>query len=568
MLDTKQMLATHYPKVANNKVFSRPVSAVLKRLLCEQEINEFVKHYPHLSGFDFVEQVLDYFSFTYSMSNMERERIPEAGKVVIIANHPIGSLDGLALIKCMREVRSDVKVVANSMLMSIEPMHDLLIPVDNMQGNTPKQNLHMINAHLRNNGALLIFPSGEVSRLRPQGVRDGKWHHGFLKVAKTNQCPILPIYIDARNSALFYGVSMVFKPAATAMLVKEMFHQKHKNIHIKVGEIIPHSSFANMQLPRKEQIKLFKKHVYRVGKNKAPVLRTQTGVAQPEERRALLKALQKECEVIGETPDRKIIYLYRYTQSSPVMRELGRLREITFRAVGEGTNQRRDIDKYDKHYIHLILWDEKDLEIAGAYRFGDARSALLDNDSLYSSTLFDYQDAMKPILAQGLELGRSFIQQKYWGKRSLDYLWMGIGAFLKKHPEYRYLFGGVSISGHFPKAAIDLISSFFLHYFPDNNKLAQAKLPYPQAPEVKKIFASVPYAEGLALLKAQLANLNVSLPTLYKQYADVCEADGVSFSAFNIDPDFQDCVDGLVIVDTSKFKAKKRARYLKEMKNV
>lgn len=565
MLDTKQVLATHYPAVANHRVFSKPASAVLKHLLCEQEINAFVEQYPHLSGFDFVEQVLDYFSFTYSMSAVERERIPEAGKIIIIANHPIGSLDGLALIKCVREIRSDIKVVANSMLMSIEALHELLLPVNNMRGNTPKQNLQNINKHLRDDGALLIFPAGEVSRLRPQGVRDTEWHHGFLRMAKANQCPILPVYIDAKNSALFYGVSMLFKPAATALLVKEMFHQKDKTIHFKVGETIPHSGFANMQLPIKEQVKLFKKHLYRLAKNKAPVLQTQTAIAQPEERRILLKALQQECEVIGKTPDSKIIYLYRYALSSPIMRELGRLREMTFRAVGEGTNQRRDIDKYDKHYIHLILWDEKDLEIAGAYRFGDARQASDNNQALYSATLFDYQSAMQPFFDRGLELGRSFVQQKYWGKRSLDYLWMGIGAFLNIHPEYRYLFGPVTISGHFPPAAIDLISGFFLHYFPDKHKVAKAKLPYSQSTDVVAMFASIPYEQGLVLLKAQLANLNVSLPTLYKQYAEVCEADGVSFSAFNVDPDFQDCIDGLVIVDISKLKAKKRARYMSNL---
>lgn len=562
MLDTQQVLATHFPAVANHKVFAKPVSAILKRLLCEQEINDFTEQYPHLSGFDFVEQVLDFFSFTYSISDTQRERIPEAGKVVIIANHPIGSLDGLALIKCVREIRSDIKVVANDMLMAIEPMHELLLPVNNMQGNTPKQNLKNISEHLRQNGAVLIFPAGEVSRLRPQGIRDGQWHHGFLKIAKTNHCPILPVYIDAKNSNLFYGVSMLFKPAATAMLVKEMFHQKDKNIQFKVGDIIPPSSFVGLQLPVKEQVKLFKKHVYRIAKNKEPILITQTATAQPEERRALLKALHTECEILGETPDRKVIYLYRYTHSSPIMRELGRLRELTFRAVGEGSNKRRDVDRFDKHYIHLILWDEKDLEIAGAYRFGDAVNMDATLSPLYSATLFDYQDTMQPYFAKGLELGRSFVQQKYWGKRSLDYLWMGIGAFLAKHPEYRYLFGPVTLSGHYPKAAIDLISGFFLHYFPDKKKVASAKTPYISAAKVDALFKDLSYPEGLVLLKAQLANLNVSLPTLYKQYAEICDGDGVSFSAFNIDPDFQNCIDGLVIVDIAKLKARKKARYM------
>ena len=566
MLNSQQLLTEHFPNVANNKLLGKPASAVLKHLLCEQEINAFSLKYPHLSGFDFIEEVLNYFSFSYSVSDSQRERIPEAGRVVIIANHPLGSLDGMALIKCVREIRSDIKVVANKMLMASEPMRELMLPVNNLQGSTPKQELQKIREHLSDGGALLIFPSGEVSRLRPQGVRDTKWHHGFLRMAKSNQCPILPVYIHAKNSALFYGVSMLFKPAASALLIKEMFHQKDKNIHFNIGELIPYSAFSNLNLPVKEQVKLFKKHLYRIGSNKAPILQTQTAIAQPEERRALLKALNTEGEIIGKTSDSKTIYLYKYGQSSPIMRELGRLREITFRAVGEGSNRRRDVDKYDKHYIHLILWDEKDLEIAGAYRFGDAINMNEETHPLYSSTLFDYQPSMQQYFDKGLELGRSFVQQKYWGKRSLDYLWMGIGAFLAKHPEYRYLFGPVTISGALPSTATDLIVGFFLHYFPEKNGIATAKIPYVPSADVQSLFAGLEYKEGMVLLKAQLANLNVSLPTLYKQYAEVCDGDGVSFCAFNVDPDFQDCVDGLVMVDITKLTDKKRARYLSPCK--
>lgn len=562
MLDTQQVIANRYPKVANSKLLNKPATHVLKHLLCEPQINAFNTKYPHLSGYDYVEQVLAHFSFTYNLNNMQRERIPQEGRVVIIANHPIGSLDGLALIKCIKEIRNDVKVVANDFLMAIEPLHEILLPVNNMQGNTPKQNLQNISAHLQQNAALIVFPAGEVSRLRPSGIKDVKWHRGFLRLAKSNQCPILPVHLEAKNSALFYGVSMVYKPASTALLVKEMFNQKNKHIDIRIGEVIPFSAFSTLALSSKEQVKLFRKHVYRIGKNKPGILPTQTAIALPEERRDLFKALKNECEVIGETPDGKVIYLYRYQQSSPIMRELGRLREITFRAVGEGTNQRRDIDKYDKSYFHLILWDKNDLEIAGAYRFGDAKALMQKGETIYSSTLFDYTPAMEPYFAQGLELGRSFVQQKYWGKRSLDYLWMGIGAFLKKHPQYRFLFGPVTLSGQIPKPALDLITTFFLQFFPDNKHIAVAKQAYLPNIEQDNTFNNLSYSEALKLLKAKLALMDVSIPTLYKQYAEICESDGVCFTAFNIDPDFQNCIDALVMVDISKMRPKKRKRYL------
>ncbi|MGQ8363813.1 GNAT family N-acyltransferase [Glaciecola sp. 1036] len=561
MLNTQNVIQRHFPAVAQNKLLMRPTNLVLKKLLCEEEINAFEREYPHLTGFDFVEQVLDYFSCSYTVSDNHRERIPATGKLVIIANHPIGSIDGLALIKLIREIRHDIKVVANSMLMAIDALHDILLPVDNMSGKTKKQELQNISKHLQQEGVVIIFPAGEVSRLRPQGVRDTKWQSGFLKIAKTNQCPILPVFIDAKNSALFYGVSMLFKPAATALLVKQMWHQKEKSIPMKIGEVIPFEGYASLTLPKKELVNLFKKHIYRIAKNKKPVLPTQSAIALPEDRRVLFHALKAEAEVIGKTTDSKTIYLYKPTKSSVILREIGRLREITFRAVGEGTNKRRDIDKFDLHYFHLILWDEKDLEIAGAYRFGSVDN-LAQIDHLYSSTLFDYQAPMDEIVAQGLELGRSFVQPKYWGNRSLDYLWQGIGAFLVKHPEYRYLFGPVTISARYPAQAMSLLIAFYSHYFPDDRKVAKAKLPYNNS-LTNGQFEGKEYSESLELLKVQLNEMGVSIPTLYKQYADVCEPGGVSFSAFNVDPEFEYCVDAFLLVDTHLLKAKKRQRYFK-----
>ena len=562
MLDTKQVITARYPQVANNKILNKPVTALFKHLLCEQEINEFQHEYPHLSGFDYVEQVLRYFDFSFRLKDQQKERIPSSGRVVIIANHPIGSLDGLALIKCIQDIRDDIKVVANEMLMAIEPLHEILLPVNNMQGNTPKHNLHNIHLHLQNEGAVIVFPAGEVSRLRPQGIRDTKWQTGFLRIAKRAQCPILPICIDAKNSALFYGVSMLYKPAATALLVKEMFNKKSKSMDVHIGEIIPYEGFANLTINMKEQVKLFKKHLYRLRTKKPAVMPTQSAIALPENRKTLHEALKSDCEMLGTTSDGKVIYLYRYQQSSPIMRELGRLREITFRAVGEGTHQRRDVDQFDKTYFHLILWDPSDLEIAGAYRFGDAKQLVKTSTSIYSSTLFDYTENMQPYFDKGLELGRSFVQEKYWGKRSLDYLWMGIGAFLRNYPEYRYLFGPVTLSAQLPKTATDLIVSFYLHFFPDSDNVAHAKIPYQCAVQQVDAFAGLTYKEALPVLKTKLANMNVAVPTLYKQYAELCEGEGVRFTAFNIDPDFQNCVDGLVMVDITKLSDKKRKRYL------
>lgn len=563
MFTVNEVLNKHYPNVANNPLLFKSLSFVLRHLLHEREIAEFSASYPHLEDIDFVEQVLEYFNVSYSTRDVEKERIPCEGRVVIIANHPIGSIDALAVIKLLSEVRQDVKVVANDMLMAISPLHNMLLPVNNMQGGTAKQHLLAIQSHLNQEGAVLIFPAGEVSRLRPQGVRDTRWHSGFLRMARHAKAPILPVYIDGKNSPLFYGLSMVYKPLASALLVKEMFRQRKTHLPMRVGEIIPFSAYQQMTLTLKEQVKLFKRHLYRIGSNRKGILVTQTPIAKAEDRKLLSQAI-RQCEFLGHTSDGKSIYLYQHTRCSPVMREIGRLREVAFRAVGEGTNRRRDIDPYDSHYYHLILWDDGNLEIVGAYRLGDAKRLTkhAHPTGLYTATLFDYQDNKNRVFAQGLELGRSFVQPRYWGKRSLDYLWFGIGAFLHRYPNYRYLFGAVTLSNTYPQPAKDLIVHFYSTYFPPQFTNADCKMPYEINGNILHTFNGNDYQGEFKQLKHLLANMGVNVPTLYKQYSELTKPGGVAFLGFNVDPDFNDCIDGLVVVDLHALTEKKRKRYL------
>jgi hypothetical protein len=265
------------------------------------------------------------------------------------------------------------------------------------------------------------------------------------------------------------------------------------------------------------------------------------------------------------------IYLYRFAGDCAVMREIGRLREVSFRAVGEGCGRRRDMDVYDADYDHIVLWDDEALELVGAYRLrrtAELASASLNKapvtlSKLYSATLFEYQPAAREYLAAGVELGRSFVQPRYWGRRSLDLLWYGIGAYLKKFPEVRYLFGPVSISNSYRSAAKDLMVSFYRHYFPAATPWVIARLPYQSVKvDLSSRWSGIGYAEGFAQLKAELAAMDVAAPMLYKQYSELCEAGGVQFVDFNIDPDFSDCVDGFVAVDLSYLKDNKRRRYL------
>lgn len=567
MFTVDQMVDKNLPQLAKFPWLSKPTKAMLRYLLHEQQCNDIAIQYKHLTGVDFVEQVLASFNFSYSVPNNEIENIPIDGRVVIYANHPIGSLDALALIKLISKVRPDIKVVANELLMAIKPLHSILLPVRNMTGGTPKQNLDNIHQHLKHEGALLIFPSGEVSRLRPSGVTDLLWQNGFVKMAKACNAPLLPIFVDAKNSATFYGASMIYKPLATLLLVKEMFRQINQVMPVRIGKLIAKETVSNNDFPLKTQVKLLKNHLYRIGKNRPPLFSTQNAIAHPESRTTLQHELQK-CEQLGLTSDNKVIYLYQHDDSSAIMREIGRLREIAFRAVGEGTGKRRDTDKYDNDYWHLVLWDKDDLEIVGAYRFASAKRIHdeISTTGLYSQTLFQYQPDFNPYFEQGLELGRSFVQPKYWGKRSLEYLWQGIGAFLLKNPQYRYLFGPVSISNSYPEPAKELLIYFYKNQFPTQSILATSFDTYQitdeRSHQLYCQFNGETYADNFKILKRTLANMGVSVPTLFKQYGELCEDQGVQFIDFGIDTEFGDCIDGLVLVDVHQLKPIKAQKYL------
>ena len=564
MISVENVVADNFPGLekARPKIH-KTVLAVFRYLFHEREFKLFEEAYPHLKGFDFVDQVLDYFSFSYSVSNRDKERIPVHGRLVIIANHPIGSLDGLALLQLVGGVRRDVKVVANDLLLALDPLRSLLLPVDNMGNRTARQNIRQIEQHLNNEGAIIIFPAGEVSRIRPNGVRDGAWNRSFLRFASKTGSPILPIHVNAHNSVFFYSLSFLSKPLSTLWLVREMFKQARRDIRIHIGSPIEHKVYDNLPFRQKSKIKLFKKHVYRLSRKRG--IRcfqdNMESIAHPEQRQQLRDEI-RSCELIGSTADNMHIYLYNFEGDSTVMREVARLREVSFRAVGEGSGKRRDMDRYDSYYDHIILWDDEQLELVGAYRLVRTAEVVKDKgvDALYTSTLFDYQEDAGHYLSQAVELGRSFVQPRYWGKRSLDYLWFGIGAYVNRYPEVRYLLGPVSISNSYTEEAKQLLVSFYQSYFPAASCWVVAKTPYhvgvvPSAPRLE-------YKAGFAELKQKMASMDVNVPTLYKQYSEVCEHGGVQFVDFNVDENFSDCVDGMVTVDLQLLKASKRKRYI------
>lgn len=567
MLNIEESIISKFPVFANQAPIIRDSTfSILRKLTREQEINQFLLDNHGITGLDFIDRIFDYFNFSYSVSQRERKNIPSHGRVVIIANHPIGSLDGLALLRLVSEIRPDVKIIANDMLMIFEQLHELLLPLDNMTHGSYKQSYKNILHALNQEQAIIIFPAGEVSRASPKGIHDGKWQAGFLHFARKAKAPVLPVFVSAKNSLLFYGASLIFKPLATALLANEMFNKHSVEIKFRVGEMIPHAALTSDSLADTALIKRLKKHLYKIGNGKQAIFITEKTIAHPEERSALKKEL-KTAQLIGTTRDQHRIYLCNWQAHPTVLREIGRLREMAFRKVGEGSGRRRDLDKFDHYYRHLVLWDEERLTIAGAYRIGDVGRILPQKGvaGLYTSELFTWQADAEPMLEQALELGRSFVHPDYWGKASLDYLWQGIGAYLQHHPQIRYLIGAVSMSAQYPKSLRDALVCYYQKYYCDQPLLAHGQHPHRVEPDIashwQQQFANLDREQGFAHLQQVFVEAGHKVPVLYKQYPALYEAGGYRLLGFSVDSEFGNCLDGLFVGDLQQMKPAKRARY-------
>lgn len=564
MLNIEKTLENQFPTWFNGRRqrLTRPLSRQLGRWMGVDNINEFLDQYGHLSGLSLVDEALRFFGCRYLVDNIELEHIPSSGRVLIAANHPLGGLDSLVLLKLVGEIRPDVKILANDILLNVHQLAETLLPVRILGGGkTSPASCRRIIKALQADQAVIVFPAGEVSRLSPKGVRDRRWHEGFLRFAAHTGAPIVPVHLKASNSPFFYAASMVARPLGTLMLPRQMaMRRKMTRIPVRIGAPICAPERAGARDLR-QMSKQIRRRVYALGRGKINH-EDLSAIAGAEDPRRLVAEL-KQAERIGETQDGKTIYAANPTAGSALLREIGRLRELTFRTVGEGTGKARDIDRFDLHYDHLVLWDEDRLEIAGAYRLGGCQKILAQYglNGLYTATLFNYSPAMQVYLQDGVELGRSFVQPKYWGSRSLDYLWYGIGAYLKRYPNLRYLLGPVSISGTEPPAARDWLVAYYNRYFGAEQELAEAVKPFAYNENMPD-FGELDAETSFKVLKENLKRFGSRVPTLYKQYTDLCEPGGARFLAFGVDPDFSNSVDGLILVNLERVRPNKRRRYL------
>lgn len=569
-IDLKNIIKEKNPQFMNKypQFIQRIIIYIINIFFREEDINNYIEILKDKNNFDFIDSLFDLLDFSYFVSSKEKQRIPSEGRLIIIANHPLGALDGLALIKMISEIRQDVCVVANDLILNIENIKNLIIPINYYSYRDRKSNYAKIDEAIKNEKVVILFPSQNVSRLGWTGIKDGFWKKGAVKLASRYQVPILPILINGRNSLFFYFVSFFSERISGFLLPNEVFNKRRKDITLNIGKIIPSNTFKNKSINLATQTKLLKKHFYQVFNNKKGVFLTENTIIHPISKKQLKFELAQN-HILGKTTDNKRIYLIDAELSPNLLKEIGRLRELTFRKVGEGTGKVVDLDKYDKIYKHIVLWDEENLEIVGSYRLGIVGDIIKNYGlkKIYNSELFTFYDDFIPILNKSVELGRSFVQMRYWGTNALDYLWQGIGAYLSDNPNIKYLWGAVSISDTFQNDAKSMIVYYHKKWFNQDKRYATAinqfKLSESEIYNYSNIFNGKNHNEDFLILKKALRNYNVTCPVLLRKYVDICEYGGASFLDFGIDEGFANSIDCLILVDIHKLKPEFKKRYYK-----
>lgn len=522
---------------------------------------------------DFFAACLRVLNIEFAVSPEDLEKIPAEGPVFVVANHPYGGVDGLILGAILAGKRGDFKLLANSLLGKMDGIRPWLLPVNPFGGPTAaRENVRAMKdavKHLESGGCLATFPSGEVSSLRiTQGeVTDPKWSPHIGRMIRQSKATVLPVWFEGRNSALFQAAGLLSPRARTALLVRELMNKRGGFVRLRIGNPIPYRKLdefetdealteflrLNTYLLAKKTRAAGVKHAQPVQPERAmePII----DAVPPALLKAELESLPPEATLVDTGTMRAFVF---HGEKLPhTLREIGRLRELTFRAVSEGTGKSADLDEYDTWYEHLVLWDGKENAIAGAYRMGRTDRILESHGKkgLYTSTLFHFRTGFFMKLNPALEMGRSFIRAEYQRKpQCMPTLWRAILRYCAAKPQYKMLYGPVSINPEYSKSSRDLILAYL-----KNNRIAsdlaglvRAKNPPRRlslkAAELEALIRSVADIEQISTLVSELEHDKKPVPVLLKHYLKL---NGQMIS-FNIDPDFGDCLDGLVLVDFTK----------------
>ncbi|MDO5471231.1 MAG: lysophospholipid acyltransferase family protein [Akkermansia sp.] len=516
---------------------------------------------------NFFKLACKHLSLNYDLSGLEN--IPKEGPCVIVCNHPHGMSDGLMFGDIAMKVRSDIRIVVNEFLQCVRGMVPYEIMVDVYGGEAAKRanmaGMREILRWLKAGHCILVFPSGSAATYshRDKRVIDDPWQANISSIIRKTGATVVPMHISGRTGIFFQVVSMLNKGLRGNFLAREILRDGRMRHTISLGRPITPATIAIT--PNDEALSDF----LRLGSMMLRYPRTTaTASAAPRDMRPIaesapadvlkaeIAALPSDC-LYAETSGGLKVYAAEAEQIPQLLREIGIQREHTFRAVGEGSGNACDLDAFDSTYTHLIMWDSKAERLAGAYRMGRT-DRIMDKQGfkgIYNSGFFSFSKKLQQVLRRGLEMGRAFICKEYQRHpASLDTLWMGIGHYLRRHPEYRYLYGTVSISGEYTPASRALILSYLKAHCMQQELVGEAKAFYPPtdcdllSEDARLIPTALPELRLLTGMVADLEPDNKSIPVLLRQYLRL----GGEMLSFGIDNDFGGTLDCLVLVDMSK----------------
>jgi putative hemolysin len=564
-----------------------PLNPILEKLFCLEEVRGLYRSALEKDGADFFDQVLGALNVSCKVSETDLQRIPASGPLVAVANHPFGILDGILLGALLLRVRPDVKILTNYLLTGISELDEYCIPLDPFGNRSGSEKMRRVNGRglrgaldwLQRSGALLIFPAGEVAHFQwTKGVADPTWSKTAFRLARTAGSPLLPMFINGQNSLPFHLLGLIHPRLRTVRLPKELLDKEGSEIEIRVANAIPCDTLAAFSSAA-EGTESVRWKTYALANRftrQAPAWQIPKVPFWPSEKRLAgpVPADILEGEISQLAPETCIertedydAYCAKSEEIPQTLREIGRLRELTFRQVGEGTGREIDLDRFDAHYRHLFLYRRGSREIVGAYRLADTAEVLpqFGVDGLYTNTLFRFRPEFFDELGPAVELGRSFVRPEYQKQYTpLLLLWKAIGRYIVLNPHSPVLFGAVSISNSYAPASRTLMYEFFRSQFSVHPLSSMVKPRHPFRSsrlkhwDLQAFQKLVRDSEDLSESVAEFEFDGKGLPVLLRQYLKV----GGQVLAFNVDGHFSDVLDGLIVVDLRNTDRKSLQRYL------
>lgn len=547
---------------------------LLMKLLKISTLNDIYDRNKHLSDVEFLNAILDEFQIKFEIPEEDLKRLPKEGAYITISNHPLGGIDGILLLKLMLEREPNFKIIANFLLHRIDPLKPYIMPVNPFENHKDAKSsvvgIKETLRHLSDGKPLGMFPAGEVSTYKDgKLVVDKAWEEGAIKVIRKAQVPVVPIYFHAKNSRFFYLLSKLGSTFRTAKLPSELLTQKDRIIKVRIGKPISVAE-QNEYKTLDEYREFLRKKTYMLAnpyEKESKLIITTPSLKLPKSPKEIVVAGNHE-KIVAEVnklrgANARLLESKNYevffadaNEIPNIIYEIGRLREITFREVGEGTNESTDIDKFDKYYHHMFLWDQETEKIAGAYRMGLGSEIFpkYGIEGFYLQELFRFEPELFDMMNKSIEMGRAFIIKEYQQKpMPLFLLWKGIVHTTLRYPEHKYLIGGVSISNQFSEFSKSLMIEFMKsnYYDPYVAQYIHPKKEYKvKLKDADKDFIFDEAESDLNKFDKIIDELepgSLRLPVLIKKYIK----QNAKVVAFNVDPLFNNAVDGLMYIRIS-----------------